>query len=214
MSTIAHERIREITPQMAGMRMSPEEFDAVEQWADDCSCELVQGVLVVVPPPSEGERGPNELLGHWLLSYQEHHPRGAALDFTLAESLVSTNTGRRRADRVIWTGLGRLPNVRRDRPTIAIEFVSAGKRNVRRDYIDKRDEYLQSGIKEYWIIDRFRRQMTVYRREHDQMIELTIREHAQYSTPLLPGFQLPVGRLLEIEDGLERAGADGQAEPA
>jgi Uma2 family endonuclease len=156
MSPIINERLRELTPQMAGMRMSPEEFDAVEEWGEDYFYELVRGVLVVVPPPSEGERGPNELLGYWLLHYREHHPQGSALDYTLPENMIKTPLSRRRADRVIWTGLGRLPVVQRDRPTIAIEFVSEGKPNARRDYIEKRDEYLELGLLEYWIIDRFR----------------------------------------------------------
>lgn len=208
MSPIINERLRELTPQMAGMRMSPEEFDAVEEWGEDYFYELVQGVLVVVPPPSEGERGPNELLGHWLLHYREHHPQGSALDYTLPENMIKTPLSRRRADRVIWTGLGRLPVVHRDRPTIAIEFVSQGKRNARRDYIEKRDEYLELGLLEYWIIDRFRRRMTVYRRggeetEPASMVELVVKEHQQYSTPLLPGFRLPLAELLNLCDALE-----------
>ena len=208
MSAVAEERILRCTPEMAGTRMSPQEFDAVEEWAEDYYYELVQGVLVVVPPPSESERGPNELLGRWLLNYQEDHPQGAALDFTLPENTVATPSSRRRADRVIWTGLGRLPNVKRDRPTIAVEFVSAGKRNVRRDYLQKREEYLDSGLEEYWIIDRFRRRMTVYRREHDQIVELVIGEQELYSTPRLPGFQLRLAKLLAISDALDQAAAD------
>jgi len=35
---------------MAGMRMSPEEFDAVEEWDEDPIYELVEGVPVVVAP--------------------------------------------------------------------------------------------------------------------------------------------------------------------
>ncbi len=197
-----------IAPEMAGMRMSPEEFDAVEEWGEDYNYELVEGVLVVVPPVSESERGPNEMLGHLLLSYQEHNPLGSALDLTLPENLIKTPRSRRRADRVLWTGLGRTPNVRKDRPTIAVEFVSAGKRNVQRDYVQKRDEYLVSGLKEYWIIDRFRRRMTVYRREQGEVVEVVIRERETYTTPLLPGFQLPLAKLLALSDALEQAETD------
>jgi Uma2 family endonuclease len=203
MSVMIDEAIRRLTPAMAGMRMSPEEFDAVEDWAGDYYYELVDGVLVVVPPPSEGERGPNDLLGRWLLNYQEFDPQGAALDYTLPENMIKTPRNRRRADRVIWTGLGRLPNVKKDRPAIAVEFVSKGKRNVRRDYIQKRQEYLASGLKEYWIIDRFRRRMTVYRREDDEILERVIREDEVYTTPLLPGFELPLAKLLAISDALD-----------
>jgi len=197
-----------LTPEMAGMRMSPEEFDAVEEWDEDYNYELVEGVLVVVPPVSESERGPNEMLGYWLLRYKEDHPQGSSLDLTLPENLVKTPRSRRRADRVLWTGLGRMPNLRKDRPTIAVEFVSAGKRSAQRDYVQKRDEYLVAGLKEYWIIDRFRRRMTVYRREQGEVVELVIRERDGYTTDLLPGFQLPLTRLLAVSDALDQAETD------
>ena len=50
---------------------------------------------------------------------------------------------------MIWAGLGRLPNPKRDVPTIAFESVSAGKRNWKRDYVDKREEYLEAGVVEH-----------------------------------------------------------------
>lgn len=207
--------ILKLTPEMAGMRMSPEEFDAVEEWDEDYNYELVEGVLVVVPPVSESERGPNEMLGHLLLQYKEHHPQGSALDLTLPENLLKTPRSRRRADRVLWTDLGRMPNARKDRPTIAVEFVSAGKRNVQRDYVQKRDEYLLAGLKEYWIIDRFCRRMTVYRREEGEAVEVVIRESEIYTSPLLPGFQLPLAKLLVLADALDQAETeDGDDEEA
>jgi len=35
MSTAIEYEIRRLSPEMAGMRMSPEEFDAVEEWDED-----------------------------------------------------------------------------------------------------------------------------------------------------------------------------------
>ena len=50
-------------PELAGTLMTPDEFDAVEE-CDELYCyELIHGVLVVTPPPAEGQRGPNDLLG-------------------------------------------------------------------------------------------------------------------------------------------------------
>ncbi len=201
-----------ITPDMAGVRMSPEEFDAIEQWDEEYNYELVKGVLVVVPPVSEGERGPNEILGHLLLNYQEAHPQGSSLDLTLPENQIKTPLSRRRADRVIWTGLGRTPNVRKDPPTIGVEFVSKGKRDFQRDYIEKRDEYISSGLLEYWIIDRFRRRMTVVRREKDGSAEIVVKENETYTSPLLPGFELPLARLLAVADALEQAASSDDRE--
>ena len=46
-------------------------------------------------------------------------------------------------------------------PEIALEIVSAGAKNRRRDYEEKRYEYRVRGIKEYWIIDPEYQKVTV-----------------------------------------------------
>ena len=194
-----------LSPRLAGTLMTPEEFDAVEDCDENWRYELVHGVLVVVPPASAGERGPNDELGYLLRTYRDRHPEGQALDLTLYESLVRTPDSRRRADRLIWIGLGRKPNVRRDPPTIAIEFVSKTLRDRRRDYDEKRAEYMAVGVREYWIIDRFHRQMTVIR---SGLPDLVVGAASTYQTPLLPGFELPLGKLFQIADELEQGTED------
>jgi Uma2 family endonuclease len=184
-------------PDLAGTLMTPAEFDAVEECDEGYVYELIHGVLVVSPPPLENERDPNEELGFLLRLYREQHPQGSTLDATLSEQFVRTLESRRRADRVIWAGLGRLPDPRRDPPTIVVEFVSAGKRNRLRDYVEKRGEYLAIGVAEYWVIDRFRRTLTVYRAgEPDEVVP----HDGTYRTPRLPGFELPLARLLATAD--------------
>jgi len=133
-----------------------------------------------------------------LRNYQEQHPAGHVLDSTLPQQYVRTSTGRRLADRLIWTNLGRLPDRLRDLPTIAVEFVSAGKRSRRRDYEEKRQEYKAAGIREYWIIDRFERTMTVFANSATGQQERVVHEHETFSTPLLPGFVLPLDHLLGL----------------
>jgi len=192
-------------PKLAGARLSPEEFDAVEECDELFVYELLNGILIVSPPPSEAERGPNELLGYLLLSYKERHPQGKALDDTLPEHLVRVKSNRRRADRVIWAGLGRAPNVNRDLPPIVVEFVSPGRRNRKRDYEAKRKEYREVSIAEYWVIDRFRREMTVYRGPANRLKEIVVREGEVYRTPLLPGFELPLALLFRRVDALREA---------
>jgi Uma2 family endonuclease len=187
----------QVGPDDNGMLMTPEEFDAVEDWEEGYRYELVRGVLIVNPPPSVGELNPNDELGYWLRSYRDHHPQGAALDDTTPEFTIRTSTGRRTADRANWAGLGRYPTYANDVPTIAVEFVGPRSRDRRRDYIDKRQEYAEAGVCEYWIIDRFRRTMTVFR---GMEAELTVAEGQVYTTPLLPGFELPLARLLAIAD--------------
>ncbi|MBC8871055.1 MAG: Uma2 family endonuclease [Planctomycetes bacterium] len=193
-----------IGPASHGMRMTLEQFDAPGDWDELYVYELVNGVLIVNPPPSEAERGPNELLGRMLWTYHERHPERSTFNYTLSEHTVNTPNNRRRADRVVWTGLDRMPNVRRDLPTIVIEFVSPDRRDHERDYVEKRSEYGSIGIREYWIIDRFRRQMTVVRWDEDDCQEMTMSETDVYTTPLLPGFELPLASLLAEADMLMR----------
>jgi Uma2 family endonuclease len=189
-------------PEMNGVLMTPEEFDAVDDYDENYRYELIHGVLVVNAIPLEASVGPNEMLGHFLLEYQYGHPRGTALNLTLPERYIRTRDSRRLADRVIWAGLGRLPNWKKEHPTIAVEFVSARRRDRERDYVDKLHDYMALKIKEYWIIDRFRRQLTVFRYRPRRPQRLVTGEKEVYTTPLLPGFKLPLARLLAVADML------------
>ena len=194
--------VRRLGPESNGMPMTPEEFDAVEDWDELYKYELVHGVVIVVPPPPAGERGPNGHLEYWLLAYQESHPNGGSLDDTLSEQELETPSGIRRADRVIWCGLGRQPKLKNDIPAIVIEFVAKRARDRKRDYEEKRAEYAAIGVKEYWVIDRFRRTMTVCRGENELQI---VHEADVYRTELLPGFELPLAKLLAVAERWETA---------
>lgn len=125
---------------------------------------------------------------------------------TLPERYVHLRDGRRRADRLVWAGLGRRPDPRRDVPTIVVEFVSEGRRNGRRDYVEKRREYLQLGVREYWVFDRFRRCLTAFRDLPGEAAETLIPEAETYRTPRLPGFELPLARLLAAADDWQGRG--------
>jgi Uma2 family endonuclease len=178
--------------------LTPAEFDRA-RFRRGWRYELINGVLVVSPSPSRKERDPNEELGYLLRKYQDDHPQGSALDLTLHEETIEGPQNRRRPDRAIWAGLGRDPE-EGEAPTIAVEFVSEGKVNQDRDYIAKRAEYREVGAREYWVFDRFRRTLTVYIFSADGDQVRVIAETENYETPLLPGFVLPVGRLLKLAD--------------
>jgi Uma2 family endonuclease len=98
-----------------------------------------------------------------------------------------------------------LPNLRKDLPTIAVEFISAGRRNRQRDYVDRRREYMKAGIREYWIIDRFERTLTVIHNRRTGQKKQVIAETQIYLSRLLPGFHVPLARLLAAADRLAEA---------
>lgn len=190
----------------AGMLMTPAEFDAVTEYDENYQYELIRGVLVVTIVTSPEERGPNDVLGQHLLNYQETHPQGAALKLTLPQDYVKVHRGRRIADRLIWAGPRWQSDVnpRIDRANIAVEFVSAGRRNRERDYEEKRDDYGDAGLDEYWIIDRFQRTLTVAQYRGKKTVVRVYRNGDAYESPLLPGFVVPLKKLLQAADRLAR----------
>jgi Uma2 family endonuclease len=185
---------RVIGPTDNGRLMSPEEFDALERSDEEWQLELINGVLIVNAAAGPQETDPNGELELFLRLYMREHP--GVIDKTVYECYIRVPNGRRRADRVVWIGLGRLPNLAPDTPAIAVEFVSAGTRNRQRDYEVKRAEYATAGVREYWIFDRFQRTLTVCRGEEI----LTFAAEATYTTPLLPDFQLPIAAILKCAD--------------
>ena len=189
-----------VGPHSNGMLMTAAEYDAIQQWEDGYRYELVHGVLIVTPPPGAGERSPNDDLGYLIRNYQESHPNGSVVDETLPEQDIRVGENRRRADRAVWIGLGRRPLPEEDAPTIAIEFVSKSSRDRHRDYVEKRQQYAAVEVQEYWVIDRFRRSMSVFRAGEEPGEEIVIREGGTYCTPLMPGFELPLDRLLAKAD--------------
>lgn len=196
-------RIPRLSLGTAGIRMTPEEFDAARRSDRRFRYELIEGILVVSRLPSIGQQDPNEELGRLLRNWGEDHPQGSLLNATVSEQYVYLPNSRRRADRLIWCGLGRMPDLMADVPTIAVEFVSKDKRDWLRDFVEKRAEYVAIGIAEYWVIDRFRRTMTVFRPDDPGPAEQHVGEAETFATPLLPGFALPLARLFAVGDRWE-----------
>lgn len=201
-ATVEKRRRKEVVgPEANGRLMTPAQFDRAE-FDDDWRYELINGVLIVSPLPSVMEADPNEELGRWIRNYQEFDQRGSVVDITLAERIIRIGANRRRPDRIIWIGLGRMPR-RGDKPGVIVEFVSSRKRDRERDYETKRDEYMSIPVKQYWIIDRFERVMVVFTRQGGRIKKQVIAASQVFKTDLLPGFELPLAKLLAVADRWE-----------
>jgi Uma2 family endonuclease len=79
-------------------------------------------------------------------------------------------------------------------PAIVVEVVSESGED--RDYVEKREEYLRVGVREYWILDPNRRRMLVLLRLGDTWEEHVLSEDGVHRTELLPGLEARVGELL------------------
>ena len=75
---------------------------------------------------------------------------------------------------------------------MVFEFVSKKRSDQERDYIHKRDEYHAIGVKEYVIVDRFKRSVLILTWQPDGYAERTLTEHDFYSTPILPKLVIPL----------------------
>jgi Uma2 family endonuclease len=80
-----------------------------------------------------------------------------------------------------------------------VEIVSRGRRAKQRDYEEKREEYLELGIREYWIVGPQERHVVVLNRIEDQgqvsWSECLFTGGEPIKSALLPGFQATVSDL-------------------
>ncbi len=83
-------------------------------------------------------------------------------------------------------------------PEIAVEVLSFGSTNIRRDREAKLKLYSRRGVDEYWIVDWLSRRVEVYRRKRRQLrlIE-TLTQKDTLQSPLLPGFSCAVRDLFD-----------------
>ncbi|MDY6803440.1 MAG: Uma2 family endonuclease [Cyanobacteriota bacterium] len=81
-------------------------------------------------------------------------------------------------------------------PELAVEVLSPGKENERRDKQTKLKLYSNRGVREYWICDRFLQTIEIYRRKNAVLkLTATLFNNDVLTSPLLPGFTCQVARI-------------------
>ena len=180
--------ISKITARDAGMRLSAEEF-AIGVFEEPYIYERVKGRLVVMSPAGPEHRKVSrpfrrELGGYW-------HTHTDLVDEVDIEGWVATTPDDDRIPDICFYLKTSSTNetVPRRVPDLIYEFVSKDRSDQERDYIDKRKEYLDIGVKEYVIVDRFKHAVLVLTFEPNQedYVEAWLNEDQSYVTPLLPG---------------------------
>lgn len=206
MATIARTRSRRrirrtIGPADHGRRMSFERFiqcDFREGWL----YELARGVIVVtnVPAISHG-RVVNNVTRLFIL-YDVAHPgliqyRACGQDCRIRAPGMKSD---RHPDQAVY--LDPDPEAEGSAvwtvyvPTLVVEVVSKG--SVKRDYIEKAEEYLRIGVREYWILDPGKRLMLVHGRVGDTWDKQPIPAGKSYRSPLFPNLIVRPAELLGI----------------
>jgi Uma2 family endonuclease len=83
-------------------------------------------------------------------------------------------------------------------PDLVIEILSKGSRRL--DERIKLEAYERCGVREYWLFDRFRKGVQVWERTDDRFRQqpfLSVAAGDVLTSPLLPGFELPLAEIFE-----------------
>ncbi len=81
-------------------------------------------------------------------------------------------------------------------PELVVEVLSAGDQNIRRDREAKLKLYSVQGVQEYWIADRFSKELAVYRRDNLQLVlTATLSLTDTITSPLLPDFSCHMAQI-------------------
>jgi Uma2 family endonuclease len=193
-------RMTKIGPNDHGRKMSLKDFEFIET-EEGYHYELSRGYITVSGIAWLDHSMTNAAVRDRLAVFQLTHPGTIFVVFGPADCklLVREWESERHPDLAVYLTK---PKGRKDSklwrhwlPELAIEVVS--ERSVDRDYIDKRQEYWDLGIKEYWIVDAKRKEVVVLRRGKSDWIEKRVGPDGVVKTKLLPGFELPFKAILE-----------------
>jgi Uma2 family endonuclease len=174
-----------------GARLTREEF-ADAQYEEPWRYERVNGRLVVMAPAGPDHQRPNNRIRSYLGAYELEHSE--IIEYVFSEAWVSTT---RETDRIADIGVFLVAAKNKEdgperAPDIAFEVVSGGGEDRKREYVDKRAEYLRIGVREYVIVDRFERQVTVLRRSRGRFVQSDLGPDDDHTSPLLPGLKIPL----------------------
>ncbi len=158
--------------------------------------EFSHGYIEVLPMPSI----PHQFIVLFLFEMLKAHVREHQLGKVLtAPARVRLWPGKHREPDVfvLLTAAGRpIYEQYVDGADLVIEVVSGGPRD--RDLVEKRQEYAQAGIPEYWIADPETASVTVLHLQGDAYAEHGIFGRSESATSrLLPGFAVAVDEILD-----------------
>jgi Uma2 family endonuclease len=178
-------------PEDAGRAVSAEEY-AKAVYQEPWRYERERGRLVVMAPDGEAHQETESPWLRKLCSFWDHHP--AIVHSVLPNAWVRVEEGTDRIGDigVILKGGRQAKKIPHRVPDLMFEIVSPGRTSRHRDYVKKRAEYERLGVKEYVIIDRFKKQVTVHSLVPAGYRERVLRAADTYTSKLLPGLMIPL----------------------
>jgi Uma2 family endonuclease len=178
-----------------GRPTSAEEFAAAE-FDEPWTYERVDGRLVVMAPDGTGHVLQSEPWRDRLGAYRLAHPEIVQVVVSQAWIHVDEDNTRIADIGVYLGGPPAALNIPDQVPDLVFEIVSPGKTSRRRDYVEKRAQYEKLGVREYVIIDRFDKKVTVLTLGEAGYVERVLTPEDVYRSPLLPGFEVILAEVL------------------
>ena len=154
--------------------------------------EYSDGFIRVLPMPSLLHQLIVKFLFRLLDDFVNRNSLGEVL---LAPLPVLLTAGKYREPDIVFLRPERIKSLK-GQPAgadLVLEVVSGGKESRERDYVEKRREYAEAGIAEYWIVDPQERKVTVLILEGQSYREHGVFLVGEAATSVsLPGFQVAV----------------------
>ncbi|WP_169977045.1 Uma2 family endonuclease [Tautonia rosea] len=180
-------------PDDDGRFVSAEEF-AEAEFVEPWTYEREAGRLVVVSPEGQRHLDDSKPWRQRLSRYWIEHPD--VVEELAVQAWVRVDDGTDRIGDIgvyLVTAPGRsVPPIPERVPDLMFEIVSPGRTSRQRDYVTKRREYFQLGIREYVVIDPLRQAVTIFIRGPRGDRRRTLRRGHVYQSPMLPGLVVPI----------------------
>ncbi len=178
----------------SGMRMTSEEFRSLPEAGP--RCELLEGVLYVMPEPALDHQFLVQIL--WKFLFDQLTVAGLAHTYipvnlvVSGENYLSPDIIVIRADRSeilgeVWVN---------GAPDIVVEVLSSDRD---RDLVEKRTLYQQAGVPEYWILDGDADTLTILELDDDGSYQerAVLTAADTLTTPLFPDLSVPLAHVFD-----------------
>jgi Uma2 family endonuclease len=184
------------TPNRARTKLTYDDFLLFPE--DGRRHELIDGEHYVSASPILRHQQISMRLTEALLLWLRDHPFGQI--FNVPVDLVLSDVDVLVPDLIYVSRerAGILQDPVRSAPDLVVEILSPSTR--KRDEQLKRHVYDRSGVREYWIVDPDLEAIRIHRRTGDsfpRVAELSREANDVLTTPLLPGFELPLDAIFE-----------------
>jgi Uma2 family endonuclease len=191
------ETLLQLGPDDAGAVLTAAQFATAEYQAPFVY-ERVKGRLVVMSPAGHEHRRVSRPFRRALGHYWGEHP--ALVEEVDIEGWVMTSKNDDRIPDicVYLTGASSEVDIPQRVPELIFEFVSGNRGDQERDYIAKREEYHSIGVREYVVVDRFKKKALVLSWQVGDFVDQWLDADDTYTSPLLPGLSV---RLAEAFTG-------------